>query len=84
MKKKNKALEMIKSYWWIIAVFGAIIGYASHIERLWASPEEIDKMQGSISKLSSTVGESIAAQNTWNEQQQNLTELLTANLLKKK
>ena len=84
MKKKNKVLESVKSYWFVILVLGAIIGYASHIERLWASPEEIDKMQGSISKLSSTVGESIAAQNTWNEQQQNLTELLTANLLKKK
>lgn len=83
-KKKNKVIEAVKSYWWIIAVFSALVGYSSNLMAMWNAPASINKTNASIEKLSDTVQVFIASQDQVNISQQNLNELLTANLLKRK
>ena len=97
MKKKQSLFDTLKNLWWLwsilILVGGGLIAFGSEITNVLKTPEEIEQFKGEyyenqkeatkqFTEFSKQTSNFMASQEQYNDQNQNLVGLLTANLMR--
>lgn len=98
---KKKGFEWFgwaKTYWPAVAILSFVIGFAAHLQLVWAAPKAISDTKDSVSKLSETVNSyiteqqeeisanksAITAEKAANEQRDKLIQMLAEKAVKGK